>query len=80
MCCQIKMMLNICEYMETLNVSGADIFHLSKNQTIYNGCYTLPRGRNEVLKKRNGYDHSGFIKSRYEHRIPNTGDNLVCYG
>ena len=37
-------------------------------------------GRNEVLKKRSGYDHSGVIESRYERRIPNTCDILVSYG
>ena len=79
MCGQIKRMLRICEYMDTLNVSSAYIFHLSKIQTIYSGCYTLPRGRNEVLKKRIGYEHSGVIESKYAHRIPNTGDKLVSF-
>ena len=59
---RVKRMLNMWEYME--NIRRFQKRHLSpiKNQTIYSSCYTLPRGRNEVLKKRNGYDHSFINK------------------
>ena len=36
---------------KALNVSSADIFHQSKNQIIYNRCYTQPQVHNEVFKE-----------------------------